>query len=220
VTFPAFQTSAVCKDPRTGSVLWTFHRRSSGLYEAEVSATPAALATDSAAKSSTGPIHPTTLLHLRLGHPGEGSMRTLINAQSIEGLPVTYVAPPLPFTTDCLPCIHGKTQASPHPLVLDRATRRGERIHVDLMGPMPVTSIRGHRYCLTIVECLSRKKFTVLLHSKDQAKSKLMQWISMVEGKTGHRILHVHGDRGREFFNASLLSYFDSPGDNLLLLQP
>jgi len=207
VTFPAFKNSAECKDPTTGTVLWTFHRRASGLYEAEVRETAAALHPSSAAANSAPPIHPTTILHQRLGHMGVGSMRTVISAQSIKGLPATFVAPPRPFATDCLPCIQGKTQAAPHPLVLKRATRRGEKLHVDLVGPMPTSSIRGHRYCLTIVECFSRKKFTILLHTKAQARTKIIEFINMVECKTKLKVEHLHGDRGREFFNDALLSY-------------
>jgi len=220
VTFPAFKNSAECKDPTTGTVLWTFHRRASGLYEAEVRETAAALHPSSAAANSAPPIHPTTILHQRLGHMGVGSMRTVISAQSIKGLPATFVAPPRPFATDCLPCIQGKTQAAPHPLVLKRATRRGEKLHVDLVGPMPTSSIRGHRYCLTIVECFSRKKFTILLHTKAQARTKIIEFINMVECKTKLKVEHLHGDRGREFFNDALLSYLDSRGTTYSFSNP
>jgi len=180
----------------------------------------AALISSPPTSNSAPPIHPTTLLHQRLGHMGVGSMRTVISAKSIEGLPATFVAPPHPFATDCLPCIQGKSQSSPHPLVLERATRRGQQLHVDLMGPMPTPSLRGHRYCLTIVECFSRKKFTILLHSKADAKTKLMEFIHMVEGKTGQKVEHLHGDRGGEFYNDTLPVLPRLQRDHLLLLQP
>jgi len=115
VTFPAFKNSAECKDPTTGTVLWTFHRRASGLYEAEVRETAAALHPSSAAANSAPPIHPTTILHQRLGHMGVGSMRTVISAQSIKGLPATFVAP---LTSVCNgpPSLHSRENSgSPSP---------------------------------------------------------------------------------------------------------
>jgi transposase InsO family protein len=155
--------------------------------------------------------HPTEQLHWRLNHMSESSVRTLIRHQAIEGLPATYVAPPRPLSTTCTPCIQGKTQAKPHPLIRARAGAILDKIHVDLVGPFPPT-IRSHRYWLTIVDDHSRYGWIILLHTKDQAKHKLLAWMKWVQRQTGKPLKHFHGDRGGEFLNTVLLDYFREQG--------
>jgi len=43
------------------------------------------------------------------------------------------------------------------------------------------------------VECFSRKKFTILLHTKAQARTKIIEFINMVECKTKLKVEHLHG---------------------------
>ena len=81
--------------------------------------------TSACASAITGqhlsPLHPSVLLHQRLGHMGASSIKTLINKQAIVGLPTVYQAPPTPFQFECIPCIQSKTKAMPHPLIRSRS---------------------------------------------------------------------------------------------------
>ena len=164
IVFPAHQAHAECRNPGTGEVTWHFHLGKGGLYEAHCDK-QAMLATCECGGEAK--LHPTELLHRRLGHLGETSLRRLIHHQAMDGLPSTYNAPPQTLSS-CLPCIQGKTQAQPHPSVRSRAAARLDKVHVDLVGPLP-TSIRGERYCLTIVDDNSRFGWSVLLRTKGQA---------------------------------------------------
>lgn len=199
VRFPARSRSAHCVDPSSGKVLCTFKQGSEGLYEAQVSSTPADQLGVSAHSSWTqgdpqrsgfsnqarallshaaAGLHPTVLLHRRLGHLGAASIKTLISKEAIKGLPPVYVPPPVPFQQDCVTSIESKTQASPHPLTNSRAAAPLDKVHVDLVGPFP-SGLRGHRYWLTIVDDYTRYGWVVLLHSKDQTRA------NRVDGSSG-----------------------------------
>lgn len=173
--------------------------------------TAAALHPSPPIQTSAAALHPTVLLHHRLGHMSESSIRTLIRHAAIQGLPKEYVSPPVPLPAACVPCIQGKTQAQPHPTLLTRAACPLARIHVDLVGPLPTTQ-RGHRYWLTIVDDYSRYGWTILLTTKAQAKARLLSWMAWVQRSTGRSLQAFHADRGGEFMNSVLMNYFREQG--------
>ena len=215
IHFPAWQAYADCKDSATGEVLWRFHRHGQGLYEADLhvpAATPTAkVAATTCCQCDTLPItHPAMLHHYRLGHMGEGTMKLLCK-QGLKGLPEHLPAPPQSLHNSCLPCIESKTQAAPHPPLAVRASGPLVKIHADLVGPNPV-SLRGERYRLTIVDDWSRHGWTILLHTKDQAKQRILEWIAFAENHTRRKLQHFHGDRGGEFLNKLLLQHFRAEG--------
>lgn len=98
-----------------------------------------------------------------------------------------------------------------HPLINSRAKGLLHRVHVDLVGPLP-SGVRGHRYWLTIVDDFSRYGWAILLHSKHQAKHKLIEWMAQVQRDKGVQLRHVHGDRGGEFLNSHLLGHLQAQG--------
>lgn len=113
---------AKCKDPKAGTVFWTFEQVNNGLYEAHLKipsqgAYAGAITAPSLMTHSLQ--HPSMLLHCRLGHMNEAYIRTLITNKVIEGL---LENPPL-----------GKSATMP--LV---------KVHVDLVGPLP-PSLKGER---------------------------------------------------------------------------
>ena len=223
VAFPAHKTCAECRNPSTGEVLWTFEEGESGLYEATIQLPPSdtfAGATTTACQCHAHSLqHPTILLHYRLGHMSESYIQTLIKAGSIQGLPKAYTHVPKELHTSCLPCIEAKSQAKAHPLNRTRAKQPLAKVHVDLVGPLP-GSLKGERYRLTIVDDFSRFGWTVLLHTKDQAKVRIIEWMALVEKQTEHKVKHVHGDRGGEFLNNILLGHLQSVGVKYTFSNP
>ena len=204
-------------------MLWVFELAKNGLYEATLllpqdDATACVVST-AHDPDSTCVQHPSMLLHYRLGHMGEAYLKRLISSGAIEGLPKTFTPLPKELHTSCLPCIESKTQAQPHPSVRSRATRPLEKVHVDLVGPLP-TSLKGERYWLTIVDDYSRYGWTILLHTKDQAKLRIIEWISKVERQTESKLKHIHGDRGGEFLNKVLLGHLQRMGVEYTFSNP
>lgn len=214
VLFPAGTKQALCKNPKTGAVVWSFHQGQLGLYEAKLR--QQALTTTSLSNS---PLHPTVLLHRQLGHIGESSLKALIRHQSIIGLPASYIPPPIPFPSSCLPCIQTKSQSQPHPPVNVRAEQILDKVHCDLVGPLPL-GLKGHRYWLTLVDDHSRLGWSVPLHTKDQAKHRIIEWQVAAERQTGGKLKQFHSDRGGEFLNSVLLSHFRAQGVHCTFSNP
>jgi hypothetical protein len=223
VTFPAYKTCAECKDPKTGQVLWTFEQAQNGLYEAALEIPSdvayAGATTTPSEGNKSGLQHPSMLLHCRLGHMNEAYMKTLIQNKAIKGLPEKFTPAPQDMHTSCLPCIEAKTQAKPHPAVGKKADAPLAKVHVDLVGPLP-TSLKGERYWLTIVDDCTRCGWTVLLHTKEQAKHRIIEWVVLVEKQTELKLKHLHGDRGGEFLNNILLNFLKEKGIHYTFSNP
>ena len=217
VVFPAYKDTAECRTA-TGQVSMLFRVAPSGLYEAKVKGSNHR---DSVvAVASTAPtIHPTTLLHQRLGHPGDQYLQTLIKHQGITGLPPTYNPPPSPHASSCLPCIQAKAHCASHPLQDRREAQALATIHVDLVGPLEA-SIKGHRYWLTVVDDHSRHGWSYPLRTKDQAGQQLQYWIQEQERQTGQLVKKLHCDRGTEFLNDRQRTYLTQRGIQLYTSNP
>jgi len=150
---------------------------------------------------------------------GESSVKLLVKNEAITGLPASYVQPPYPLSTDCLPCIQSKTQAQPHPPVGQRADDLLAMVVLDLVGPLP-PGLRGERYWLTIVDVCSRYGCTIPMRTKDEAKRYFLEWVAYAQLKTGRKLKHVHGDRGGEFLNTFLLDHFRGKGVEVTFSNP
>eukprot|EP00963_Diacronema_lutheri_P003311 scaffold280_cov391-Pavlova_lutheri.AAC.13 len=141
---------------------------------------------------------PAQLWHERLGHASEEKLRLL-------GLPHKLDCP-------CTPCIQAKQCSKPYrpsgykyaPLNL---------LHADLVGPMEVESISGHRYYLSIYDQGSKASQVYLLPNKSSAVGALMEGIHTFEKVSpGQTVKAMRTDQGSEFVNAELKKFLQSKG--------
>jgi len=83
----------------------------------------------------------------------------------------------------CDSCILGKQTISTIPKVREgpKATDRLERIHVDLSGPMTVTSRSGRKYSMNIMDDYSSYVWSVPLRLKSEAVPHWMEnWLMIL----------------------------------------
>jgi hypothetical protein len=219
VVFPAHQSTAECRDPSTGRVTWRFQVARSGLYEARVQHHKSRLQV-AAAATTTSSVHPTTLLHQQLGHPGDQYLNKLIQHQAITGLPATFTPPPTPHASSCVPCIQAKAQSAPHPQRDEREADTLSTVHVDLVGPLSQASVFGHKYWLTVVDDHSRHGWSYPLRTKDQAGPQLIHWMREQERQTARPVRKLHCDRGTEFLNKQVLAHLRDQGIQLYCSNP
>ena len=141
---------------------------------------------------------PAQLWHERLGHASEEKLRLL-------GLPHKLDCP-------CTPCIQAKQCSKPYkpsgykyaPLNL---------LYADLVGPMEVESLSGHRYYLSIYDQGSKASQVYLLPNKSSAVGALMEGIHTFEKVSpGQTVKAVRTDQGSEFLNAELKKFLQSKG--------
>jgi hypothetical protein len=214
VAFPPYENRAVCTGQNGSS--WVFpHDPSSGLYSTTLAAAigapesgEEALSTDVSAPSLA---HPTVLLHHKLGHLSEGYLKTLIQQQAAVGLPKSYTQPPMPLQACCEPCIMSKAQAKPHPPNPTRKAKPLERVHMDLVGPMPMSQ-RGHKWWITIVDDYSRFGWSLPVKSKGDVPQRLKEWYKQVTVASELPIKECHADRGGEFMQGAMQEWMAAQG--------
>nr|GFC15708.1 retrovirus-related Pol polyprotein from transposon TNT 1-94 [Tanacetum cinerariifolium] len=106
------------------------------------------------------------LWHQRLSHLNFDTINDLARNDRVSGLPkFKYHKEYL-----CPSCEQGKSKRASHPPkhVLN-SRQRLHLLHMDLCGPMRITSINGKRYILVIVDDYSRYTWVHFLRSKDEA---------------------------------------------------
>jgi len=74
-----------------------------------------------------------------------------------------------------------------------------ELLHLDIWGPLAISSVHNHRYFLTIVDDFSRFVRTILLKSKSEVSQHVKIFIQNIE--TQHHIIPkiIRSDNGPEF---------------------
>nr|GFC83345.1 retrovirus-related Pol polyprotein from transposon TNT 1-94 [Tanacetum cinerariifolium] len=114
----------------------------------------------------------------RLSHLNLDTINLLSKNDIVVGLPK------LEFVKDhfCSSCELGKAKRkSFHTKLTPSSKRRLQLLHMDLCGPMRVSSINGKRYVLVIVDDYSRYTWTYFLRSKDETPEVLMDLLRLVQ---------------------------------------
>nr|GEY90292.1 integrase, catalytic region, zinc finger, CCHC-type, peptidase aspartic, catalytic [Tanacetum cinerariifolium] len=85
-------------------------------------------------------------------------------------------------------------------------------LHMDLCGPMRMTSINEKRYILVIVDDYSRFTWVRFLRSKDEAPEAIIKCIKNIQVHLNATILNVRTDNGTEFINQTLREFYENIG--------
>ncbi|GKE10825.1 retrovirus-related pol polyprotein from transposon TNT 1-94, partial [Tanacetum coccineum] len=85
-------------------------------------------------------------------------------------------------------------------------------LHMDLCGPMRIESINGKKYILVIVDYYSRYTWTLFLRTKDETPELLKDFLKMIHRNLQAQVIIVQTDRGIEFLNKILHTYFTEEG--------
>jgi len=103
------------------------------------------------------------LWHLHFGHLNYQSLENLSKRNLVHGLP--YIHHPNQL---CEACIFGKNHRIPFVKESWRTKFPLELVHIDVCGPMNISSIGGNKYFLTFIDDFSRKTWIYLLKRKDE----------------------------------------------------
>jgi transposase InsO family protein len=116
----------------------------------------------------------------------------------------------------CTDCVYGKAKRKVVNKISTyiRAKTLFGRVFLDLSGPFKICGSNGVRYMFTIVDDMSRKKWTYLLKTKDAATVLLaiQMWYSDHVAPSGSSLEIVRSDNGSEFRNGSVITYLASLG--------
>ena len=149
------------------------------------------------------------LWYKRLGHLSHSLLNKLVLKDLVVGLPS------IKFNDGkvCDACARGKQVRNSFKLKNYVSTTRPlEMLHMDLYGPMRITSREGKRYVLVIVDEYSHFTWTLFLASKDETLEKFLVFLKKVEKRVGHSLVCLRFNHGKEFENSSFINFCNEHG--------
>ena len=88
-------------------------------------------------------------------------------------------------------------------------------VHNDLCGPLLVVSFSGCKYFLTFIDDFSRRTWVYLLKLKSELFNTFLAFKAFAEKQSGHRILKLRTDNGRENVNNKFINFCTEHGIQL-----
>lgn len=139
--------------------------------------------------------------HNTLGHANTDRINQLLTNGNYE-----ISLSKLKTSTECDTCPAGKAHRVSHPSLTHGASKVGERIFIDLEGPInvPAQSSSGAKYYLLCKDEFSSMTYIYLAQDKKEISLKLAKFIAEFEIKTNERIQRIHSDNGSEFINKNV----------------
>ena len=80
-------------------------------------------------------------------------------------------------------------------------------MHIDLVGPMQVTSIGGNTYFMTFIDNFSHRTWVYFLKNKSEAFDKFVEFKAQAERECGHYIKVLISERGGEYTSSSFVNF-------------
>ena len=151
---------------------------------------------------------PLQLLHRRLGHLNEATIKVIDEAT--EGITISKKSNSIGI---CMPCLYGK---QPRGIIHKPSSRKRQEntldlVHTDVMGPLPKAK-NGNQYILTFIDDNSHWIMVYFLQSKDQTLSRFKQYLEFVERQTGNKLKKLCSDRGGEYMGETFKKYCEDRG--------
>ncbi|GJR19096.1 retrovirus-related pol polyprotein from transposon TNT 1-94 [Tanacetum coccineum] len=118
------------------------------------------------------------LWNRRLSYLNFGAINHLARHGLVRGLPK------LKFEKEhlCSTCVIGKSKKKPpKPKSEDTNQEKLYLLHMNLYGPMRVTSVNGKKYILVIIDDYSRFTWVKFLRSKDEAPDFIIKFLKMIQ---------------------------------------
>jgi transposase InsO family protein len=137
------------------------------------SAVPAATGNDS--EDKTPKAVEADIWHKRLGHIGGRMLK--VTEMKVKGMRLKGI-----LKETCVPCIQGKMKhAKSVSSRNEKASRPGEKLHVDPTGKMPVESVGGKKSALLITDDFSGYRWAYLARKKSEYDELLIQHIEKLK---------------------------------------
>ena len=127
-------------------------------------------------------------------------------ADMVHGMPKLGVPSKHHSCHHCPSCSIGKQSKKTPGSRPARASVRLELVHSDLCM-FDVISSGRKRYILTFTDDHSGMSWVYLLSTKDEAYSFFTEWLPKVERESGHKLLVLRTDNGKEYINKQFAAY-------------
>jgi hypothetical protein len=165
--------------------------------------------------SAVAPL-PAKVWHERMGHLNWEALKAAKGSSDLLPLKgIALTSDVLPHSSTCPGCQAGKSKRHEHkasPTRYQRSTHPCERIHSDLVGPLPTASIFGHRYTVSFTCDYTDHVWSEPMKSKDQTLATFKRFCAQVKKQYGLSIRYFRSDRGGEFMSKDFKDFLGSEG--------
>ena len=157
------------------------------------------------------------LWHQRLGHLNEHQLKEMVNQDLVKGVEI----PKSTGISFCEKCVEGKMFRRPFKSVGEiRSTRKLQRVHSDVCGPMPVDSIGGKRYFVTFIDDYTRYCKVYFMKNKSEVFNKFKEFELCTTNECSLSIGTLRSDNDGEYLSKEFVSYLQSRGIHHELTAP
>lgn len=152
------------------------------------------------------------LLHERYGHANRNALKKMIKEKSVLGLEgfskhQSSSVKTLRREIDCEACLRGKQTKKSYPSSSrSRATKVGERLHADMVGPI-CPSIGGKLYFCLFKDEYSNFRTIYFIKSKDEFLDCLQKCVSKIKSDTGIEVRKLFSDHATELTSNKAKTY-------------
>ena len=151
------------------------------------------------------------LWHQRLAHVNDAVLQKIVSCD-VAGVDLQKVEP----RSFCEGCVQGKaTRHTPKSLGGIRSTRKLEKVHSDVCGPMQTASNSGKKYMVTFVDDFTRSCAVYFMAHKSAKLEKFKEFHAKVTGESGERIGILKTDGGGEYRSHEFEQYLIKHKRNL-----
>jgi len=158
------------------------------------------------------------LWHERFGHLGYENLARLTGM--VNGMHTT--AAEFKAAAEgglCEPCTTGKQHRLPFKPSTSAAKRPLALVHTDVCGPLPITSMGGSNYFVTLLDDYSKLSAVRPLARKSDTATAVKETLALLQTQSGHKIQRLRCDNGSEYINADLTAYCRDNGIKLEMLN-
>ncbi|KAI3814337.1 hypothetical protein L1987_19089 [Smallanthus sonchifolius] len=137
----------------------------------------------------------------KLAHINYRKMNYIVKNDLVLGIPKMKFSVP----DDCIPCKKGKQRKKSHKSKSKNSIVTPlELLHMDLFGPISISSIGGKSYFLVVTDDFSRFSWVKFLSSKAETTELVQYLILGLENLFNLKVRRIRSDNGSEFKNSKM----------------
>lgn len=156
------------------------------------------------------------LWHERFGHLGYDNLVQL--TKMVTGIHTTadeFKAAMGEGDGLCEPCVLGKQHRNPFTASASKTTRPLALVHTDVCGPLPITSMGGNNYFVTLLDDYSKLSAVQPLVRKSDVATAVKDLLLLLQNQSGYNLQRLRCDNGSEYINADLKAFCRANGIQL-----
>lgn len=151
------------------------------------------------------------LWHERCGHINvDYLLKTAKSVQGLEDLQNVKLSNNKSYESiDCVSCCKGKLAKQHLPRrSSEQATEVGERVHMDIGGPLGIATFNGDFYYLLLKDEYSSYRFVYTMKSRNEAFDHIKATVARIKAETKQDVRYLFSDRGSEFTSNRSQEFF------------